>query len=37
MFVVESHVNCSITDPLVFSKTNILGTMILLNAFKILW
>jgi dTDP-glucose 4,6-dehydratase len=33
----ESHVDRSITDPLVFAKTNILGTMILLNAFKILW
>lgn len=33
----ESHVDRSITDPLRFSKTNILGTMILLNAFKDLW
>jgi dTDP-glucose 4,6-dehydratase len=33
----ESHVDRSITDPLVFAKTNILGTMILLNAFKTLW
>ena len=33
----ESHVDRSITDPLVFAKTNILGTMILLNAFKALW
>ena len=33
----ESHVDRSITDPLVFAKTNILGTMILLNAFRILW
>jgi dTDP-glucose 4,6-dehydratase len=30
----ESHVDRSITDPLGFAKTNILGTMILLNAFK---
>jgi len=30
----ESHVDRSITDPLAFSKTNILGTMILLNGFK---
>ncbi|NNC45979.1 MAG: dTDP-glucose 4,6-dehydratase [Winogradskyella sp.] len=30
----ESHVDRSITDPLAFAKTNILGTMILLNAFK---
>jgi dTDP-glucose 4,6-dehydratase len=33
----ESHVDRSITDPLVFAKTNILGTIILLNAFKNLW
>ena len=33
----ESHVDRSITDPLSFAKTNILGTMILLNAFKALW
>ena len=33
----ESHVDRSITDPLAFAKTNILGTMILLNAFKSLW
>ena len=30
----ESHVDRSIMDPLGFAKTNILGTMILLNAFK---
>ena len=30
----ESHVDRSITDPLGFAKTNILGTMILLNGFK---
>jgi len=30
----ESHVDRSITDPLAFAKTNILGTMVLLNAFK---
>ena len=30
----ESHVDRSISDPLVFAKTNILGTMVLLNAFK---
>ena len=30
----ESHVDRSITDPLGFAKTNILGTMIFLNAFK---
>jgi dTDP-glucose 4,6-dehydratase len=33
----ESHVDRSITDPLGFAKTNILGTIILLNAFKELW
>ena len=30
----ESHVDRSISDPLVFAKTNILGTIVLLNAFK---
>lgn len=33
----ESHVDRSITDPLIFCKTNVLGTMVLLNAFKVLW
>ncbi|HLV38818.1 dTDP-glucose 4,6-dehydratase [Xanthomarina sp.] len=33
----ESHVDRSITDPLSFVKTNVIGTMILLNAFKNLW
>ncbi len=33
----ESHVDRSIEDPLAFAKTNILGTMNLLNAFKALW
>tara|TARA_R110002033_G_scaffold69140_4_gene120534 strand:+ start:332 stop:1381 length:1050 start_codon:yes stop_codon:yes gene_type:complete len=33
----ESHVDRSIKDPLAFAKTNILGTMILLNSFKNLW
>ena len=33
----ESHVDRSIKDPLAFAKTNILGTMILLNAFRNLW
>ena len=33
----ESHVDRSITDPFAFAKTNILGTMVLLNAFKQLW
>ena len=33
----ESHVDRSIEDPLAFAKTNILGTMNLLNAFKLIW
>lgn len=33
----ESHVDRSISDPLAFAKTNILGTLILLNAFRNLW
>ena len=33
----ESHVDRSIKDPLGFAKTNILGTINLLNAFKSLW
>ena len=33
----ESHVDRSITDPLGFAKTNIFGTMVLLNSFKNLW
>ena len=33
----ESHVDRSISDPIGFAKTNIIGTMVLLNAFKILW
>ena len=33
----ESHVDRSINDPLVFAKTNILGTIILLNAFISTW
>ena len=33
----ESHVDRSITHPLAFAKTNILGTINLLNAFKRLW
>ena len=36
-FAAESHVDRSIADPLAFAKTNILGTMVLLNAFKTLW
>jgi len=33
----ESHVDRSIEDPLSFVKTNIIGTINLLNAFKKLW
>jgi dTDP-glucose 4,6-dehydratase len=33
----ESHVDRSIKSPLSFAKTNILGTMVLLNSFKNLW
>lgn len=33
----ESHVDRSITNPLAFVKTNVIGTMVLLNAFKNLW
>lgn len=33
----ESHVDRSIEAPLAFAKTNILGTIVLLNAFKKLW
>lgn len=33
----ESHVDRSISDPVGFAKTNILGTLVLLNAFKSLW
>lgn len=33
----ESHVDRSIKDPLAFVKTNVIGTMILLNAFKHTW
>lgn len=33
----ESHVDRSIKDPLAFVKTNIIGTVVLLNAFKNIW
>jgi dTDP-glucose 4,6-dehydratase len=33
----ESHVDRSITDPLSFVTTNVIGTVNLLNAFKELW
>ena len=35
-FAAESHVDNSIKNPNVFAETNILGTMNLLNAFKML-
>lgn len=33
----ESHVDRSISDPLAFVKTNVIGTVNLLNAFRDLW
>lgn len=33
----ESHVDRSITDPLAFVRTNVIGTMTLLNAAKACW
>ncbi|MCB7480637.1 dTDP-glucose 4,6-dehydratase [Christiangramia sediminis] len=33
----ESHVDRSISNPLAFVKTNIIGTLNLLNAFKSIW
>ncbi len=36
-FAAESHVDRSITDPEIFIKTNVLGTMTLLNAAKKAW
>ncbi|MDL5510246.1 dTDP-glucose 4,6-dehydratase [Arenibacter sp. M-2] len=33
----ESHVDRSITDPLSFVKTNVIGTVNLLNSFKSIW
>lgn len=33
----ESHVDRSIIDPLTFVRTNVIGTINLLNAFKMLW
>lgn len=33
----ESHVDRSIKDPIAFVKTNVIGTLNLLNAFKGLW
>ncbi|MGG5507580.1 MULTISPECIES: dTDP-glucose 4,6-dehydratase [unclassified Myroides] len=33
----ESHVDRSIVDPLAFVTTNVIGTVVLLNAFRRLW
>src|SRR5690606_21282639 len=33
----ESHVDRSISDPIAFVKTNVLGTVNLLNSFKSIW
>jgi dTDP-glucose 4,6-dehydratase len=33
----ESHVDRSIENPLLFVKTNVIGTLVLLNAFKNCW
>jgi dTDP-glucose 4,6-dehydratase len=33
-FVAESHVDRSITDPVVFIRTNVVGTQVLLDAAK---
>lgn len=36
-FAAESHVDRSIKDPEIFVKTNVLGTLVLLNAAKKAW
>ena len=36
-FAAESHVDRSITDPFVFAKTNVLGTLTLLQAAREFW
>ncbi len=36
-FAAESHVDRSISDPLVFVKTNVVGTAVLLEAAKAAW
>lgn len=36
-FAAESHVDRSIHDPLKFAKSNIIGTLVLLNACKNFW
>ncbi len=36
-FAAESHVDRSIKNPEVFVKTNVLGTLVMLNAAKAAW
>ena len=36
-FAAESHVDRSIRNPEVFVKTNVLGTLVMLNAAKSAW
>lgn len=36
-FAAESHVDRSIDDPEIFVKTNVLGTVVLLNAARKAW
>ncbi len=36
-FAAESHVDRSIKDPEIFVKTNVLGTLVMLNAAKAAW
>jgi len=36
-FAAESHVDRSIKDPSIFLKTNVMGTLVLLNAAKAAW
>ena len=36
-FAAESHVDRSIRDPEIFVKTNVLGTLVMLNAAKAAW
>ncbi|MCI9051049.1 MAG: dTDP-glucose 4,6-dehydratase [Lachnospiraceae bacterium] len=36
-FAAESHVDRSIKDPEIFVKTNVLGTLVMLNAAKVAW
>ena len=36
-FAAESHVDRSIRDPEIFVKTNVLGTLVMVNAAKVAW